>query len=95
MLIQNSVVELHAINKRKITYPNLPSDKTLRMWLDDVLSHLSDLPYLSYKRDGGNDFAVSTAPSLFFQNALSNFINHSKDRSLLLVLIHKAKNLLS
>ncbi|CAH1107948.1 unnamed protein product [Psylliodes chrysocephalus] len=103
------VVELHGTNKRKMTYPDLPSAKRPRLCLNDVpspmsqdLSNLSDLSdtemveVFSDKRD--SDFEVSTSPSHFSQYALSDLIRDldlSKERSELLVSKLKERNLLS
>lgn len=103
------VVELHGINKRKMTYPDLPSAKRPRLCLNDVPSpmsqDLSDLSDLSdtemvevFSDERDSDFEVSTSPSLFSQDALSDLIRDldlSKERSELLASRLKERNLLS
>ncbi|KAF5283084.1 hypothetical protein FQR65_LT14101 [Abscondita terminalis] len=101
--------ELHGINKRKMTYPDLPSAKRPQIWLDHVPSlmsqDLSDLSDLSdtemmevFSDERENDFEVSTELSVFSQDALSDLIRDldlSKERSELLASRLKERNLLS
>lgn len=100
------VVELHGINKRKMTYPDLPSAKRPRLCSDDVpspmsqdISDLSDTEMMEvFSDERDSDFKMSTAPSLFAQDALSDLIRDldlSKERSEVLASRLKERNLLS
>ncbi|KAG6445575.1 hypothetical protein O3G_MSEX003980 [Manduca sexta] len=91
-------VDLHGINKKKMTYPDLPPAKRPRLCSDDVPSPMSqDLLDLSdssdtemvevFSDERDSDSEESTAPSLFSQDDLSDLMRDldlSKERSELL-----------